>query len=94
MVVEKLREGVVRFESLKYKMKAIGLLVFGTIVALFGVFYAFKSFFVGLVIFLVGAAMIAFSIFAFRSSRHTAEVKAGMHGVMSRRRLEKMEAGR
>ena len=93
MGLEDLREGVVKFESFRYKAKAIGGLVLGIIISIVGVVFAFvSSFLSGLIIFLVGVLVSVFSLFSFRSSRHTAEIKAGMHGIIAQRRLRKMGA--
>ena len=93
MGLEDLREGVVKFESFRYKANAIGGLVLGIIISIVGVVFAFvSSFLSGLIIFLVGVLVAIFSLLSFRSSRRTAETKAGMHGIVAQSRLRKREA--
>ena len=92
MVLEELREGSIKLDTLKYKAKAVILLVIGVVACIVGLVFSFQgNFSTGGIIILIGVVIVILSIFAMKSARHIAEVKSGVHGSFAQRRLMKRE---
>ncbi len=93
MAIEELREGVLNFQTLKYKAKAIVGMILGFVIIIAGIIFGISvgNWIMVVVGILVGLVLIALSFLSFKSSRHHSEVRAGMHGRFAQERLMKRE---
>jgi uncharacterized membrane protein YjgN (DUF898 family) len=93
MALEELREGVLNFQTLKYKAKAVTGMIIGFVIIIAGIIFGISvgNWIIVVVGILVGLVLIGLSFLSFKSARHTSEVRAGMHGHFAQRRLMERE---
>ena len=82
-------QGMLEFQTLRYKLKSFGSMVFGIIVLIGGIVlglynHSLTTVLVGIIL---GIIILGLSFLSFRSARALAETRAGMRGYSAQRRL-------